>query len=146
MVLNNVKLGIGFAVAVVIICTALYLFGQARATISASGEQAPGGEEPVLTGDNVRRYSTMGDIPLIDPVRTLRYGTKSEAGGCRTSQTMSVRPGYTMMHGRTIAMDFDTCEYIWEEGAVDEEHQEGLMEDDGLGKGSYTRQSERSPL
>ena len=41
----------------------------------------------------------------------------------------------------TIAMDLDTCEYIWEEGAVGEEHQEGLMEDDGLGKDSSTQES-----
>ena len=88
----------------------------------------------MLTGDNVIRYPTEGNIPLIDPVRTLRYGTKSEAGGCRTESRGSVRPGYTMMEGRMLALNPDTCEYIWEEGAVAPEHQEGLFEDDGLGE------------
>ena len=52
MVLNHV---IGSTVAVVIICIAAFLFVQAMTAFSSS-EAPAGGEEPVLTGDNVIRY------------------------------------------------------------------------------------------
>lgn len=118
MVTHNVKLGIGFAVAGLIICAALFLLGQARDTFSASDKQAVRGEVPFLTGDNVYWYMNMSDTPLIDPVWTLRYGRKSADGGCSTSSFGKMRPGYTMMEGRVVAMDWDTCAYIWVEGAV----------------------------
>ena len=128
MVLNHV---IGSAVAVALICIAAFQFVQARSAFS-SPEAPAGGEDPVLTGDNVIKYPNAFNTPLIDPVRTLRYGTKVD-GGCRYSSFGSMRPGYTMMEGRMLALNPDTCEYIWEEGAVAPEHQEGLMEDVGPG-------------
>ena len=140
MVLNSLKLGLGFTVAVALICTALYLLGYAVGpTYSASDEQAEQ-DEPVLTGDGVVEHDHSDGVPLINPVRRLKQGTKLE-DGCEFSSYLELRPGETMRESRTLAINWDTCEYIEEEGAVAPEHQEGLMEDDGLGDDEPTHHS-----
>ena len=117
MIRNSLKLGVGFIIAIALLGVLMYIIGLTGSTsYSSSGDNGP---PLTLTGDNVREYDQSGEPPLINPTRYIRQGERRD-GGCAFTSYYEPPPGQRYTMGRMLAVNWDTCEWLEEVGALSE--------------------------
>ena len=117
MIPNAARISAGFIIAIGLLGLLMYIIGLTGSpTYSSSGDNGP---PLTLTGDNVREYDQSGEPPLINPTRYIRQGERRD-GACVFSSYYEPPPGQRYTMGRVLAVNWDTCEWLEEIGALSE--------------------------
>ena len=92
----------------------LAVVGVAVFFVAAQGD----GEPAPLEGDNVTTYDYTDDPAFLNSTRTLRQAEKAEDGSCIFTGYMEGGPDGPPLASRVLQVNWDTCEYIEEEGEL----------------------------
>ncbi len=79
------------------------------------------GAPPLLEGDNVIEYDHSRGPEIQNPKRYIRQGRKVGDDGCAFEGYMESSPGEFPLISRTLAINWETCESLVEEGRVSPE-------------------------